>query len=90
MIGTQVCFPLALTYLNEYLGLEKIIQCMSINPRTILQCEVPITSVGHIVEFTLFDPKKKWIYNKENNNSKSENTLFRTELKDCSWNSNRM
>ena len=32
-IGTQVCFPLALTYLKEYIGIEKIVQCMSINPR---------------------------------------------------------
>ena len=71
-----------MTYLSDFLGLEKIIQCMSINPRTILQCEVPIIKEGHKVEFTLFDPNKKWIYNKENNNSKSENTpLFGTELK---------
>ena len=82
IIGTQITFPLALTYLSDFLGLEKIIQCMSINPRTILQCEVPIIKEGHKVEFTLFDPNKKWIYNKENNNSKSENTpLFGTELK---------
>ena len=82
IIGTQVCFPLALTYLTEYLGLEKIIQCMSINPRTILQCEVPIIKVGHQADITLFDPEKKWTYNKENNNSKSENTpLFGSQLK---------
>ncbi len=82
IIGTQITFPLALTYLLDYLGLEKIIQCMSINPRTILQCEVPIIKEGHKVDITLFDPNKKWTYNKENNNSKSENTpLFGTELK---------
>ena len=33
-------------------------------------------------DITLFDPEKKWTYNKENNNSKSENTpLFGSELK---------
>ena len=82
VIGTQICFPLAITYLSDYLGLEKIVQCMSINPRTILQCEVPIIKVGHKADITLFDPAKKWIYNRENNNSKSENTpLFGSELK---------
>ena len=82
IIGTQITFPLALTYLLDYLGLEKIIQCMSINPRTILQCEVPTIKEGHKVDITLFDPNKKWTYNKEINNSKSENTpLFGTELK---------
>ena len=55
---------------------------MSINPRTILQCEVPIIKVGHKADITLFDPAKKWTYNRENNNSKSENTpLFGSELK---------
>ena len=49
---------------------------MSINPRTILQCEVPIIKVGHKADITLFDPAKKWTYNRENNNSKSENTPF--------------
>ena len=84
IIGTQVCFPLALTYLSDYLGLEKIVQCMSINPRTILQCEVPIIKVGYQADITLFDPTKKWTYNKKNNNSKSENTpLLGSELKGC-------
>ena len=80
-IGTQVCFPLALTYLKEYIGLEKIVQCMSINPRTILQYEVPIIKVGYTANMTLFNPDKKWTYNKDNNTSMSENTgLFGTEL----------
>ena len=80
-IGTQVCFPLALTYLKEYIGLEKIVQCMSINPRTILQCEVPIIKEGYGANMTLFNPDKKWIYNKNNNTSMSENTgLFGAEL----------
>jgi len=80
-IGTQICFPLALTYLKDFLGIEKIVQCMSINPRTILQCEVPIIKNGHRANLTLFNPEKKWIYDKNNNTSKSENTgLFGTEL----------
>jgi dihydroorotase len=80
-IGTQVCFPLALTYLKEYIGLEKIVQCMSINPRTILQLEVPIIKEGYRVNMTLFNPDKKWTYDKNNNTSMSENTgLFGAEL----------
>ena len=80
-IGTQVCFPLALTYLKEYIGLEKIVQCMSINPRTILQYEVPIIKEGYVGNMTLFNPDKKWTYDKNNNTSMSENTgLFGSEL----------
>ena len=80
-IGTQVCFPLALSYLKEYIGLEKIVQCMSINPRTILQHEVPIIKEGYRANMTLFNPDKKWTYDKKNNTSMSENTgLFGSEL----------
>ena len=80
-IGTQVCFPLALTYLKEYIGLEKIVQCMAINPRTILQHEVHIIKEGFRANMTLFNPDKKWTYDKKNNTSMSENTgLFGTEL----------
>ena len=80
-IGTQLAFPLALTYLKDYLGLEQIVQSMSINPRSILKTEIPIIKEGHSAEITLFDPDKKWIFNKESNKSLSENTpLINTEF----------
>tara|TARA_Y100000385_G_scaffold285543_1_gene345641 strand:+ start:1136 stop:2410 length:1275 start_codon:yes stop_codon:yes gene_type:complete len=80
-IGTQVAFPLALTYLQDFLGLEKIIQTMAINPRSVLQTEVPIIKEGHIADITLFNPTSKWVFSKENNLSLSENTpLLNTEL----------
>ena len=47
---------------------------MSINPRTILQYEVPIIKEGYEANMTLFDPDKKWTYDKNNNTSMSENT----------------
>ena len=66
---------------GSFVGLEKIVQCMSINPRTILQYEVPIIKEGYEANMTLFDPDKKWIYDKNNNTSMSENTgLFGSEL----------
>ena len=80
-IGTQLAFPLALTYLKDYLGLEQIVQSMSINPRSILKTEIPIIKEGHSAEITLFDPDKKWVFNKESNKSLSENTpLINTEF----------
>jgi dihydroorotase len=54
---------------------------MSINPRTILQYEVPIIKEGYVGNMTLFNPDKKWTYDKNNNTSMSENTgLFGSEL----------
>jgi dihydroorotase len=73
-IGTQITFPLALTYLQDYIGLEGIVRSMSINPRTILQTEVPIINEGHTVDITLFNPSLKWKFSKDKNLSLSENT----------------
>ena len=73
-IGTQITFPLALTYLQDYIGLEGIVQSMSINPRTILQTEVPILNEGHLADMTLFNPSFKWEFSKDKNFSLSENS----------------
>jgi dihydroorotase len=54
---------------------------MAINPRTVLQTEVPIINEGHTADITLFNPTEKWEFNKENNLSLSDNTpVMNTEL----------
>ncbi len=73
-IGTQVAFPLALTYLLDELDLETIVKTMSINPRTILQTDVPVIKKGFTANLTLFDTHSKWRFDKTNNLSLSENT----------------
>ena len=80
-IGTQLAFPLALTHLKDFLGLDGIIQNMSINPRSVLQTEIAMLKEGHQADITLFDPTKEWSFSKENNLSLSENTpLIETKL----------
>ncbi len=76
IIGTQTAFPLAVTHLTKALGLEGIVTKMSINPRTILQLEVPIIDKGFEANLTLFNPSEKWTFTKENNQSISENSPF--------------
>jgi dihydroorotase len=81
IIGTQIAFPLALTYLKDYLGLEGIVQSMSINPRSVLQTEVAIIKEGHHADITLFNPTAEWKFDKKNNLSLSENTpVMETKL----------
>jgi len=76
IIGTQTAFPLAVTHLSKALGLEGIVTKMSINPRTILQLEIPIIDKGFEANLTLFNPNEKWVFTKENNQSVSENSPF--------------
>jgi len=76
IIGLQTAFPVACTHLEEHIGLEGIIQKMAINPRTILQLDVPVIESGFNANITLFDPTQKWTLTKEMIVSKSKNTPF--------------
>lgn len=76
IIGTQTAFPLAVTHLSKPLGLEEIVVKMAINPRTILQLDIPIINKGFQANITLFNPNKEFIFTKENNQSLSENSPF--------------
>ena len=76
IIGLQTAFPIACTYLEKHIGLEGIIQKMAINPRTILQLDVPVIKKDFNANITLFNPTQKWTLTKEMIVSKSKNTPF--------------
>ena len=80
-IGTQIAFPLALTHLKQFIGIEGIISKMSINPRSILHLDIPMIKENHKVNITMYNPLEKWTFSKKDNKSISENTpLFNTEM----------
>jgi dihydroorotase len=76
IINLQTAFPIALTYLEQHIGLDGIISKMSINPRKVLGLEVPTIAVGSKATITLFNPKEKWTFVKSDIASKSYNTPF--------------
>jgi len=81
-IGTQNAFCLAVTFLEKSLGLETIITKMSINPRTILKLDIPKIETKYKANITIFNPKKKWEFTKENNKSLNNNSpYFDLEMK---------
>jgi dihydroorotase len=63
--------------------LDGIVAKMSINPRTILQIEVPIIDEGFAANLTLFNPNEKWTFTKQNNQSLSENSPFFNKELNC-------
>mgnify|MGYP001175813000 CR=1 FL=1 len=83
VIGTQIAFPLAVTHLSDSLGLENIVTKMAINPRTILELDLPIIKEGFKANITLFNPDKETIYNQESNQSLSENSPFFNSTLTC-------
>ena len=83
VIGTQIAFPLAVTHLQKTLGLEAIVTKMSINPRTILELDVPIIKTGFKANLTLFNPKQEFEFNNINNQSLSDNSPFLNTKLNC-------
>lgn len=74
-IGLQSLFG-AMGLLREEISLEKCIELIAINPRRVLDLEVPLIAEGSWAEFTLFDPDKEWVFEKNMIESKSKNSPF--------------
>ena len=73
IIGFQTAFSLAL---KAGLDINLIIQKMVINPRAILDVELPVIAAGQKANLVVFDKDAEWEYNKKNNLSKSCNSPF--------------
>jgi dihydroorotase len=73
MIGLQTAFSLAL---KAGLSLETIVQKMAVNPRGILNVDVPAIGEGLAANFTIVDINAEWHYNRTNNLSTSSNSPF--------------
>ena len=73
MISLQTAFSIAL---KAGLTVETIVQKMAINPRKILNVEVPVIAEGQKANLVVFDKDAEWTYDKFNNKSKSYNSPF--------------
>ena len=73
MISLQTAFSIAL---EAGLSIDTIVEKMAINPRKILGLEVPVIAEGNEANFVVFDENAEWIYDKDNNKSKSYNSPF--------------
>jgi dihydroorotase len=73
IIGLQTALPLAL---KAGLDISLIVEKMAINPRKILNVDIPVIAEGKEANFVLFDADAVWEYNKKNNRSRSYNSPF--------------
>jgi dihydroorotase len=73
MISLQTAFS---TALEAGLSIDTIVQKMAINPRKILNVEVPVIAEGQEANLVLLDKDAEWTYDKSNNRSKSYNSPF--------------
>jgi len=71
--GFQTTLALAL---KAGLALDLIIKKLAINPRVILNIEVPAIAAGQKANLVVFDAAEEWEYNHKNNRSKSYNSPY--------------
>jgi dihydroorotase len=71
--GFQTAFSLVL---QAGLGIDLIIQKLAINPRRILDIEVPSITTGQKANLVVFDKDAEWQFTTENNQSKSYNSPY--------------
>ncbi|WP_214070805.1 dihydroorotase [Mucilaginibacter sp. dw_454] len=73
IIGFQTAFSLAV---SAGLDTALIVAKLAINPRIILEVEVPAIAVGQKANLVVFDSNAEWNFNKTNNLSKSSNSPY--------------
>ena len=74
-IGLQTCYSGLMTDASE-LSTERLVECLALNPRTILGLPHPELKAGAEAELSLFDPTLKWTLSDKNNTSKSKNSPY--------------
>jgi len=71
IIALQTVLPLLV---KAGLDAVQIAEKLAINPRKLLNLNVPVIAKGEAANFTVFNLTEKWEYNNQNNYSKSKNT----------------
>ena len=74
-IGLQTCFSGMVTQAPE-ISLERIVRCLAINTRKILELPAVELKAGEKAELTIFDPSKSWTLDTNTNASKSKNSPY--------------
>lgn len=73
-INLQTSFALANTSVGNNIGIESLVEKISINPRKILGLKIPVIKENEEANFTLFNSNEEWSFSKAKNKSKSGNT----------------
>ena len=78
LIGLESCLGVVKKVLvdDEGLGLLDMIKLLTVSPRKIMGFDNDLLKEGKEAELVLFNENKKWVFNKDDINSKSNNSPF--------------
>jgi dihydroorotase len=74
-IGLQTTFSGITTYANK-ISIKKLIAALAVNPRKVLDIDIPKIEEGASANLTIFDPSLEWTLNETTNLSTSKNSPF--------------
>lgn len=74
--GIETAFAVATTACQNRVGIERIIESVTVSPRKVFGLPVPEIKVGEKAELTIFNPGLKWVFEASTMVSKSKNTPF--------------
>lgn len=74
--GLETCLVACLDGLKDILDIDIILEKMTINPRRLLNIEIPEIKVGNKADLCVFDLSDSWTYEKRDVQSKSYNNPF--------------
>jgi len=61
---------------DNKMDLVKLIQALTVNPRDIMDFDNDLLAEGSDAELTIFDPHKKWVFSKDDIQSRSSNSPY--------------
>lgn len=79
-LETEVGLALSELYHKKHLTIEQLIEKLAVNPRKVLNLELPEIKEGEKANLTIFDPDEIWTVDISKFNSKSKNSPFDKRL----------
>ncbi len=76
MMGTQILFSLYGKFLQDKIELPTFINCITHNPKTILNLQTSPMEEGQDADITIFSLEDEWAFDQDSNRSKSDNSPF--------------
>ena len=81
-LGLQTTYSLYNTHLSKVIDAESFVEKVAIQPRQLLNIDLPVIEEGADANLTIFDPNHEWTFSKKDILSKSKNSpVIGMELK---------
>ena len=73
-LGLQTTYSLYNTHLSKVIDAESFVEKVAIQPRKLLNIDLPLIEEGAVANLTIFDPNYEWSFSKKDILSKSKNS----------------